>query len=388
MRAIAIIGSAWGDEGKGAATDKLVSVSDTPLVVRYNGGGQAGHTVVTPDGRRHVFSHFCSGALAGAPGYLSEFFVANPRVFITERKELADKEANLNIGINPKAMVTTPIDIMFNRAIENKRGDDKHGSVGVGFGETIERDTRGFPLSVKDLIDRSLLEGMIERIIKEWVPTRSSELGVDIDLEQISWVTFFAECDLFMDKVNLTTIKEAARKHQTIIFEGAQGLLLDQSRGMTFPHVTRSNTGLQNVVPLLNQLGLRTLRAIYMMRPYMTRHGAGPLPGEVPTLNNVIVEDKTNVTNPWQGNFRLAPLDPGLIIDSIKTDLGEVKGISVEPHVGISCVDHGLNKSITEIINDFPAAVTGHGPSRDCYHINSKFRSNKSEINISNKKVA
>ena len=78
-----VIGAQFGDEGKGRLTaHHVVEVGDDAIVVRFNGGAQAGHTVVAPDGRRHVFSHVGSGALTGAATYLSRFFVANPILFL------------------------------------------------------------------------------------------------------------------------------------------------------------------------------------------------------------------------------------------------------------------------------------------------------------------
>src|SRR5258706_12121472 len=109
MKAIAVVGSAWGDCGKGAAVDKLASANPNSLVMRFNGGGQSGHTVTLPDGRRHIFSHFGSGALAGAPSHLSEHFVVNPRIFVKEREELRALGANLNISVDSKSLVTTPL---------------------------------------------------------------------------------------------------------------------------------------------------------------------------------------------------------------------------------------------------------------------------------------
>src|SRR6266436_7024782 len=168
MKAIAVLGAAWGDCGKGAAVDKLASANPNSLVVRFNGGSQAGHTVTLPDGRRHIFSHFGSGALAGVPGHLSGYFVVNPRIFVAEHAELTAFMGNLNLTVDPKALVTTPLDVAINKALETKRGAGRHGSVGIGFGETIERSERGFPLYVEDLFQPAVLTEKVRRIIYEW----------------------------------------------------------------------------------------------------------------------------------------------------------------------------------------------------------------------------
>ena len=87
MRARAVIGSNFGDEGKGLVVDYLCKTGGE-VVVRFNGGAQAGHTVVTPEGLRHVFRHFGSGTLYGVPTFLSQFFIVNPIIFFHELQDL------------------------------------------------------------------------------------------------------------------------------------------------------------------------------------------------------------------------------------------------------------------------------------------------------------
>ncbi len=378
MRAIAVIGSCWGDCGKGAAVDKLASTNPNSLVVRHSGGSQAGHTVTLPDGRRHVFSHFGSGALAGAPSHLSEYFVINPRIFVAEHAELVALKGNVNLTVDPKALVTTPLDVAINRALEIKRGAGRHGSVGIGFGETIERSERGFPLYAHDIVNSTGLKRKIARLLIEWVPFRANELGIDPDIIGIDWDEYYFCCEHFTDEALLQPLQKATKGYDTIIFEGAQGLLLDQVRGMTFPHVTRSNTGLQNVMPLLDQLEINELRVIYMMRPYLTRHGAGPLPGEVKELSGIKVVDETNTTKPWQEHLRFAPFDADIIKFAIDIDLAEARAIDnikIDPYIGISCVDQGKPSDLLKAVQiGYPLALHGHGPRRDQYQLRKDFK--------------
>ncbi len=143
-----VIGAQFGDEGKGRVTDHYAAeVGGDGIVIRFNGGAQAGHTVVTPDGLRHVFSHVGSGAFAGAATFLSRFFVSNPILFLKEMAILAAKGVELRIYVDPHGPVTTPYDMMINQIVERERGGNRHGSCGVGFGETIERSlTRSSPI--------------------------------------------------------------------------------------------------------------------------------------------------------------------------------------------------------------------------------------------------
>jgi adenylosuccinate synthase len=384
MRAVAVIGALWGDEGKGAAVDKIADSTPGALVIRFNGGAQAGHTVVTPEGKRHVFSHFCSGALAGAPGYLSEHFVVNPRIFCNELHELrklkADK-ANLNISVHPNALVTTPLDVAINRFLEMKRGNSRHGSVGIGFGETIERSERGYPLYVSDLIDKENLRTKWMSITMDWSKIRLAELGFDDSVhfdkvfDSVYSDDYFEQCEQLVHYVNLATLDEVAKGKEWLIFEGAQGLLLDQKRGMTFPHVTRSNTGLQNVIPMLEKLRIDRLKAIYMIRPYLTRHGAGPLPGEGKKIP-FIINDETNKHGQWQGSLRVAPTNTALITSAIDKDISDAGSFNVDPHIGISCTDQAKIKVTLNQLSDldYTRAILGEGPSRDKYGLTSKLK--------------
>ena len=115
LEADVVIGANLGDEGKGLFTDYLSSRYDAPIIIRYNGGAQAGHTVETPDGMRHVFSHFGSGSFAGGSTYLSRFFVVNPLLFLRELQTLESLHLKPLVMVAPDCPVTTPFDMMVNQ---------------------------------------------------------------------------------------------------------------------------------------------------------------------------------------------------------------------------------------------------------------------------------
>ena len=124
-----VIGAQFGDEGKGqAVAGEAAAAGGDGIVVRYNGGAQAGHTVVTPDGRRHVFSHVGSGAFSGAATFLSRWFVSHPMLFLKEQAALAALGVNPVVLIDPASPVTTPYDMLINQIVEQARGDGRHGS--------------------------------------------------------------------------------------------------------------------------------------------------------------------------------------------------------------------------------------------------------------------
>ena len=359
-----VIGANYGDEAKGLATDTLCAASSKPVVVRFNGGAQAGHTVTTPDGRRHVFSHFGSGTFAGATTFLSRFFVVLPRIFVRELAELEALGEHPEIACDPDAQVTTPFDVGLNRAVEMSRGGGRHGSVGVGFGETIERAENGFGLTVKDLSDEAGVCHTLERIAAEWLPRRLAKLGLAANDDTVNLVAAPAEIaswqeeiNAMMERLTLASLGDAIADHE-VLFEGAQGLLLDMDRGHQFPFVTRSNTGLKNVLALAADVGIEGLDVTYMTRAYLTRHGAGPLRNERKSLEFAEIVDPTNRPNAWQGTLRFAPLDLDVLRETIAADLSDAEGaaIAAKASIGVSCVDQIRRRAVL-IQNGHPIEV-------------------------------
>ncbi len=322
-----VIGLNYGDEGKGLVTDFLVAhrSRERTAVVRFNGGAQAGHTVQMADGTRHVFQHFGSGTLRGTPTLLSRFFVVNPVLFFVEAEELAPKaKDSLRVFVDPEACVTTPYDVFINQQAEKRRGNNRHGSCGVGFGETIERVERGFPLYVKDLQTDNLRE-TLRKIRKDYFYPRLKELKLaNPDLSRLDEADerFFQDSQDFIDLVEIKPDVKVMSRFDNLIFEGAQGLCLDQG-SEDFPHVTRSNTGLENVAVLIKNLDVN-INVHYVTRSYLTRHGAGPLRNEL--KGPIDIEDKTNQPNDYQGALRFAPLDFDRIRKNVEKDTQFLNG--------------------------------------------------------------
>ena len=303
MRARAVIGANYGDEGKGLMTDYLCA-NGAGVVVRYNGGAQAGHTVVTPDGLRHVFQHFGSGTFVGVPTFLSQFFVCNPIAFA---RELVDYQKTggpePEVYAHPDCLVTTFVDMMLNQQLEDARGDARHGSVGLGFNETIERSSVDeLKITLADLWNRSpTVKDRLVAACTTWAQFRGGKSVENADkmIEAQLW-----HFEQFAERVHPAGIGQC----KDIVFEGAQGLLLCQDSG-NFPHVTRSYTGMRNIAVLCAQAGIDKLDAYYVSRTYLTKHGAGPMPGHDPSLS---FPDETNKPHRYQGCLRFAWLDDGL----------------------------------------------------------------------------
>lgn len=371
-RAHVVIGANFGDEGKGLLVDyHCAQQANLPIVIRFNGGAQAGHTVVTPDGRRHVFHHFGAGTLLGCPTFLSRFFVANPILWSRERLELRGFFGDGVTGaitIDPRAPLTTPYDMIVNQEAENARSGSRHGSCGVGINETIERNTTRYATTVADVLRPDDLREKLVAIRKEYLPQRLHNLGARSISEASSTLVATGFCD---DRMTSTARDFAARviigempEHEACVFEGAQGLLLDEEHAF-FPHVTRSKTGLRNVVTLAKEAGVEQLDVTYVTRAYMTRHGAGPFPTEDRSLSYA---DDTNVPHDFQGRLRFGRLDIDQLAASIKTDLQEANGMRITHNIAVTHLDqaaHGgaVVKAVIDAVQ--PARLyQSHGPMR------------------------
>lgn len=352
----AVIGANYGDEGKGLVTDYL-STPDS-LVVRFNGGAQAGHTVVTSDGRRHVFHHFGSGTFQNAATFLSRYFILNPILFARELAELGTHGLRPHVMLDRHAPVTSPYDMMLNRAVERARGTQRHGSCGMGINETIQRHAQPpFRLDLDGVLQASgswscraseRLRAILRRIRSDYVPQRETELGVAGAVDRtcgkddegvLEHYIHDVECMVGHCSVGSFQGALTSRTWQEIVFEGAQGLRLDMD-SHDFPYVTPSKTGMTNVLALMQSAGLRDpVNAYYVTRTYVTRHGTGPLPHEVVRRPYAKVDDPTNIANEFQGALRFGWLEPGSLVQEICRDLSQACGAHIIPHLAVTCVD-------------------------------------------------
>lgn len=362
--ATVIIGAGFGDEGKGLATDYHAARNDSDagtLVVRFNGGAQAGHTVTTSDGRHHVFSHIGSGSLAGAATWLSRFFVSHPMLFFQEYDALQAIGARPTVWVDPDSPVTTPFDIMLNQASEAARGNARHGSCGMGFGETIERQLQHrYALYASDLDDSDLMHRRLQAIRDHYLPQRLQQLGLaplPPALRDDAIIERFIEDGHHFSQLTRLRGCDILDSGQRLIFEGAQGLLLDMDRGQ-FPHVTRSNTGLKNVVALARQSRIQQLDVHYISRVYSTRHGAGPMRSELPAAPFPQLVDHTNRHNHWQGGLRHGWLDIDQISDAVRADLSDTQGLKVRHHWLLSWMN-GISGPLTTLSDGRPQQSSG-----------------------------
>jgi adenylosuccinate synthase len=327
LQAYVIVDLGFGDAGKGVLTDFLVRRFKAGLVVRYNGGAQAGHNVVAPDGRHHTFSQFGSGTfIPGVKTYLSRHVVIHPGALLVEGDILVGKgvrDAFSRLRMSDQALIVTPFHQAANRIREMARGEDRHGSCGVGVGEAVEDeqlngadsvvagDLSNPPIlrrklrSIRELKQSQLVEQSKDKfsgaaIAKEWEIFKREEV-----LE--TWISSMSR----IGELGLVTPDSVLRdwldNEDTVIFEGAQGVLLDAEAGF-HPYTTWSRTTSANACELIQEMAPDSqIFKIGVMRSYAVRHGPGPLPTETDDLTPVVSEH--NQYNDWQGKVRYGWFD-------------------------------------------------------------------------------
>lgn len=330
-----VLGLSFGDEGKGLFTDYLASQYPNSIVIRFSGGHQAGHMVVVNninvEGRviRHIFTNIGAGTLRGVPTYWSRFCTVEPIGLINELKILKDKLIGININpliyINEKCPVTTPYDILNNHKLEKK---NSHGSCGVGFGSTLEREEKHYSLTVLDLFYPDVLIAKL-RTIKNYYGNNAN-------------VTEFYKCCEFIRKNPFIKIVSSLPVAETYIFEGAQGLLLDQNYGF-FPNVSRTNAGMKNITRIMPfaEYVNNNYELFLITRAYQTRHGNGFMTNENVPHNIIDNPLETNKENTYQGKFRKTLLDVSLLEYAMKKD-DYIKKAPYKSLV-ITCLDHIVN---------------------------------------------
>lgn len=339
MKVKIIIGSQFGDEGKGLMTSYLCSQSSNPLVIRFSGGQQAGHTVVH-EGHRHVFSNFGSGTLQGCPTYWSEYCTFSPLGVLNEYNALKKiKGLEPQLFVHPLCPVTTPYDRAYNCSLEKL---NNHGSCGVGVGATIQRQEDYYKLYVQDLFHEDVLRQKLYNIRSYYAKKASIEPRFLDDVMKVNLGDFFYIVNEVKKIIKMDDGTIMGNGYD-LIFEGSQGILLDQDFGF-FPNVTRSNTTSKNALKLISDnagflFNNERPEIYYITRAYQTRHGNGymsneNISAELKLSNN---ELETNVTNEWQGNFRTSVMDLDLLNYAFQCDSNFSNGI--KKNLVITCVD-------------------------------------------------
>jgi adenylosuccinate synthase len=316
---VIVVDLGYGDAGKGSIVDWLCAQSardardardergrPVQAVVRFNGGAQAAHHVLGPGGEIHAFAQFGSGTFTpGTRTFLSRFMLVDPLALVAEAQHLTSFGVPDPLGllaIDPDALLTTPHHRAANRAREEARGEGRHGSCGMGIGETAQYalDHPEDAPRAGDITRPRVLIAKLARL-RDWL---AEELPVAMPLPppgHLAAVYHSIACQVTLaDDGYLGRLLAQG----PVVFEGAQGVLLDEWHGF-HPYTTWSTTTFENAETLLRENGAAAIR-LGVTRTYQTRHGPGPFPTEDRT---VYLPERHNAEGDWQGPFRIGHLD-------------------------------------------------------------------------------
>jgi adenylosuccinate synthase len=358
---IVIVGTQWGDEGKGKIVDLLSEFSD--IVVRFQGGNNAGHTIVV-DGEQFISHLVPSGILQKKTCLIGNGVVVDPEVLVKELDNLNKKGIDVSpdtLKISEKAHIIMPYHKQIDLAREKKKGDEKIGTTGRGIGPCYEDKACRRGIRFVDLID---FQGFTEKI-KTILEEKNFYLKHYLSSETVDPESIIGPYKEYAERlaphvVNISIVmSQAIKANKQILFEGAQGTHLDIDHG-TYPYVTSSNTISGNACCGAG-IGPKEITGVVgIVKAYTTRVGEGPFPTELfDDIGNAIQVKGAEFGATTGRKRRCGWLDSVLLRNSARLNgltglaitkldvLGELESLNI-------CNSYEYNG---EIIHDFPASI-------------------------------
>lgn len=293
MPGTVVIGTQWGDEGKGRFTDYLAANSS--MVVRYQGGHNAGHTIVVKD-ETFALQLVPSGVLyPNVTPVIGNGVVVDPAVLVTELGMLEDRGVDTSrLKLSGNAHLIMPYHQELDRMTERYLGKNKLGTTKRGIGPAYADKALRVGIRVQDLLDEKIFREKLELVLREKngvLAKLYNRLPFDADEMATQYLSFVPRLEpLIDDTVHL--VNESLANGQEVLFEGAQATYLDLDHG-TYPYVTSSNPISGGVCAGAGVGPLAINRVIGVTKAYVTRVGAGPFPTEIPLddeIGNAIID--------------------------------------------------------------------------------------------------
>jgi adenylosuccinate synthase len=277
-----IVGAQWGDEGKGKIVDLLAQESD--VVCRYQGGPNAGHTIIA-DGETWKIRQIPSGVLSGKVCVIGAGCVVDPQVVLEEVDHLESRGVSTaQVKLSGNAHLIMPWHVAIDQASERRLGNLQIGTTRRGIGPAYADKASRLGIRVQDLLDAKILRQKIEVALAEknlWLE-RVYE-AEPFDLEDVAgrYAEYALRLQPYIADTSLL-VDEALRAGKSVLFEGAQGTLLDLDHG-TYPFVTSSNPVASGAATGIGIGPNRLEEIIGVAKAYVTRVGEGPFPSEIPS---------------------------------------------------------------------------------------------------------
>ncbi len=281
MPALVLVGAQWGDEGKGKATDLLGGSVD--YVVRYQGGNNAGHTVVIGD-QKYALHLLPSGILSpDCVPVIGNGVVIDPAVLFQELDALIDRGVNVSkLVISANAHLITPYHRTIDKVSERFLGKNRIGTTGRGIGPTYADKINRVGIRVQDLFDESILRQKIEAALRDRnqiLVKLYNRRAIAVDAIVEEYLGYAERLKPYVADTSLL-LNQALDQDKVVLLEGGQGTLLDVDHG-TYPFVTSSNPTAGGACAGSGIGPTKITRTIGILKAYTTRVGAGPFPTEL-----------------------------------------------------------------------------------------------------------
>ena len=371
MANIVIVGMQWGDEGKGKIVDLLAAFAD--IVVRFQGGNNAGHTMVV-NGEQFISHLVPSGILQGKTCFIGNGLVVDPEVLLEE----IDYLNNLGIDVGPdklkisdKAHIIMPYHKQIDLAREKQKGDKKIGTTGRGIGPAYEDKASRKGIRFVELIDQDIFSERVKDILEEknfYLKNYLLVETLDADIIIDQYNTYAQKLAPHVADISVE-IHQAIQSDQQILFEGAQGTHLDIDHG-TYPYVTSSNTVSGNACCGAGIGPKEITGVIGIAKAYTTRVGRGPFPTELFDETGDAIQAKGAEFGATTGRRRRCGwLDLVLLRNSMRLNgltgivitkldvLGGLESLKI-------CTAYAYDETI---IHDFPASLKVLGACKPIY---------------------
>ena len=329
MANVAVVGSQWGDEGKGKIVDWLSNRAD--VVVRFQGGHNAGHTLVI-DGVEYKLHLLPSGIVReNKLSVIGNGVVVDPWALLKEIKTIREQGVDItpdNLMVADNANLILPVHAAMDQALERARGKNPIGTTGRGIGPTYEDKVARRGIRVCDLRDKALLKEKLETMM-----LHHNALLKGLGAEELDVGTLYSDLLEISDEVLSyagvvwKVLDEARRDNKKILFEGAQGSMLDVDHG-TYPFVTSSNI-VASQAATGSGVGPDAVNYVLgITKAYTTRVGSGPFPTEQDNEVGVFLGEKGHEFGTTTGRKRRCGwFDATLVRQSVK--LSGIKGIAL-----------------------------------------------------------
>ena len=370
MTNVTVIGAQWGDEGKGKIVDWLASRAD--IVVRFQGGHNAGHTLVVGN-QTYKLSLLPSGLVRGKLGIIGNGLVVDPEALLAEIARVRAQGLNVSpetLRLADNAILILPLHAAIDRAREVARGDRKIGTTGRGIGPAYEDKVARRAIRVADLAEPETLSDKLDELLLHH-NTLLAGLGAETFEKQVLLDRLLELAPLILPYAEPVweRLDDARRAGKRILFEGAQAVMLDVDHG-TYPFVTSSNT-VAATAASGSGIGPSAIGFVLgIAKAYCTRVGSGPFPSELTDATGTLLGERGFEFGTVTGRpRRFGWFDAALVRQAAK--VGGINGLALTkldvldglPELKV-CVGYDIDG---ELIRRLPAALRAQGRAKPVY---------------------